>query len=574
MNDSARAHDEQDTWDAGGASAAAGAAPSRPVPRHRGERRGVDDAMRERELAAMRGFVGMVVLLTSAVAASLPFLLVGYREVLVLSIGMVVALLGALHMSRALHRGDIHPVDMAVFGIACLIGSSAGLYFFGFFSPAPLATIMGVFFFGMQRSPVVATLLYAGTALVHGACMLLLTFTEVITDHGLVDGDDVTRRNRVVMLVLVQIVYALVFYLSRAVHRAVRDAAIRLEDTTRAVAHREALLEEARRELERALEVGGPGRFTEQRLGSWQLGVLCGRGAMADVYHATHATTGEHAAVKLLHRDAVQNPAFIRRFLREARIAGTIEVPNVVRVLDVGDEEAPVPYIAMELLEGKDLAAMLRRQRRLPAEQVVDLLRQVGRGLDAAHRKGVVHRDLKPQNLFLADTGAGAVWKILDFGVCRLIDVASSITHGQAIGTPSYMSPEQARGRDVDHRADLFALGVLAYRALTGRPAFTGSEIPQILYSVVHAMPPRPSDLVTLPRAVDDVLAVAMAKAPADRFDSAAAFVDALERALAGEESAELRAGAEKLAARMPWEREVQPVTVDESRPIRAATDI
>jgi serine/threonine-protein kinase len=212
----------------------------------------------------------------------------------------------------------------------------------------------------------------------------------------------------------------------------------------------------------------------------------------------------------------------------------------------------------MELLAGTDLASLLRRRRRLPGREVIDLLRQIGRGLDAAHRLGVVHRDLKPQNLFLADTAEGQVWKLLDFGVSRLVGADSSLTRGQAVGTPSYMSPEQARGRDVDHRADLFALGVVAYRALTGRPPFSGREVPQILYSVVHAMPPRPSEVADLSPAVDDVLAVAMAKRPADRFDTAAELAEALEAALAGRVALALQARADRLTLRWPWGRDVR----------------
>jgi serine/threonine-protein kinase len=241
----------------------------------------------------------------------------------------------------------------------------------------------------------------------------------------------------------------------------------------------------------------------------------------------------------------------VRRFLREARIAASIDVPNVVRVVDVAGEDAPVPYIAMELLRGTDLAALLRRKRKLGGDEVVSMLRGIGRGLDAAHASGVVHRDLKPQNLFLTDD---AVWKILDFGVSRVIDVDSSLTRGQAVGTPAYMSPEQARGHEVDKRGDLFALGVLAYRTLVGRPAFTGREVPQILYRVVHAMPPRPSEVAPdLPRALDDVLAVALAKRPAERFESAASLADAIEAALRGELRGELAGRAVQILARTPW---------------------
>ncbi|MCA9676591.1 MAG: serine/threonine protein kinase, partial [Myxococcales bacterium] len=465
---------------------------------------------------------------------------------------VVICVAAALRTLPRARRGVLTSFDIGLLGGACMIGGTMGIYTFGFFSPAPLVTIMGVFFFGLQRDRRVAIAMFAGTAAIHVGVMLAETF-ELIADRGVLPADDVSVRHKLVAVGLVQVVFLLTFLLARATNRAIVDSARRLEESTRAIAQREALLEEARRELERVLEVGGPGRFTEQQLGGWRLGVLCGRGAMGDVYEARHLETGQRGAVKLLTRDSARDPDSVRRFLREARIAGSIDVPNVVRVLEVGSDDAPVPFIAMELLEGRDLAWILRKQRRLPPESLLTMLREVGRGLDAAHAAGIVHRDLKPQNLFRAERDGEVVWKILDFGVSRLVDVDSSLTRGQAIGTPSYMSPEQARGLDVDQLADIFALGTLAYRALTGRPPFSGSEVPQILYRVVYGMPPRPSELVDVPGVVDDVLAIALAKRPADRFATASELVHALELALAGALPDALRDRARRLTAALPW---------------------
>jgi hypothetical protein len=512
----------------------------------------VDLAMREREAAAMRGFVRLVLGLSVAVMAALPLLRADERERAVLAGGISINLLGAVYAWLRANRNALFPRDILIFGVTCMIGGTAGIWFFGFFSPAPIITIMGIFFFGIQRSFAMALMMYLGAAITHGIIMLAMTM-DWLDDRGVVSGRGVYTRNRLVMIVLVEVVFLLVLALARAVHRAIFDASVKLEETTRAVAQREALLEEARRELEHALEVGGPGRFTEQRLGTWQLGVLCGRGAMGDVYEATRIGGSDRAAVKLLTRAVIGDKAQVRRFLREARIAASIDVPNVVRVLDVAGEDAPVPYIAMELLRGTDLAAILRRRRRLDGADAVAMLRGIGRGLDAAHAAGVVHRDLKPQNLFLAEVEPQPIWKILDFGVSRVMDVDSSLTRGQAVGTPAYMSPEQARGDAVDQRGDLFSLGVLAYRTLTGRPAFTGREVPQILFRVVHAMPPRPSEVADLPPAIDDVLAVALAKRPAERFESAAALADAVDAALRGELRADLVGRAARILARNPW---------------------
>ncbi len=526
---------------------------------------GFEDAMRGREVAALRGFVRLVLTLSAFVVAAVPLLDLGGVALGVLLVGVTICVTAALRTLPRLRRGRVSARDIMILGMACVVGGSVGIYTFGFFSPAPLATIMGVFFFGLQRDRRVAVTTFVCTIVIHAGVMGL-QIADVIADRGVIQPSaSAELQHRIVAVGLVMVVFVLTFFLARATNRAIVASARRLEESTRAVAQREALLEEARRELERVLEVGGPGRFTEQRLGDWHLGVLCGRGAMGDVYAATNVVDGRRAAVKLLTRDSARDPDTVRRFLREARIAASIDVPNVVEVIEVGSDDAPVPFIAMEMLEGRDLASILRKEQRLEADEVIALLRQVARGLDAAHAVGVVHRDLKPQNLFRADRPEGPLWKILDFGVSRLVDVDSSLTRGQAIGTPSYMSPEQARGHDVDRRADLFALGVLAYRALTGRPPFTGSEVPQILYRVVYAMPPRPSELVDVPGAVDDVLAVALAKRPDDRFGSASELVEALAVALAGTRTEPLRERARRITDRLPWGR-VLPAPTDDGR--------
>ncbi|MCE9574700.1 MAG: serine/threonine protein kinase [Deltaproteobacteria bacterium] len=543
------------TWDA---APAVGGAPSGTHPtegvtpmRTAGSRGdAVAQAMRDREAAAMRSFVWLVYGVVGACFVSLPLLAASATDRLALGACALVSLIGAFVTQRRLRRGPLGVARTALFGATCIIGGSAGIWFFGFYSAAPVITSLGVFFFGMQRSRLIALGFYLWTALSHGIAMLAMTFGW-IEDHGVVSSAGLGERNQLVMIGLVEAVFGLVFLLARAVKRAIEDAAIQLERTTREVAAREALLDEARRELERALEVGGPGRFTEQRLGPWQLGVLCGRGAMGDVYEATRVGSGERAAIKLLTREGLGDKGQLRRFLRESRVASSIDAPNVVRVIDVAGEDAPVPYLAMELLRGKDLSAILRRSPRLAVADALALLDEIGRGLDALHAAGIVHRDLKPQNLFRAD--APAVWKILDFGVSRVVDVDSSLTRGQAIGTPAYMAPEQARGQEVDHRADLFGLGAIAYRVLTGRPAFGGVEVPHILYSVVHAMPPRPSTVAALPRAIDDVLAVALAKRPGDRFASAGELARAVSRAMGGEVDPELAERAQRLAIRWPW---------------------
>jgi serine/threonine-protein kinase len=308
---------------------------------------------------------------------------------------------------------------------------------------------------------------------------------------------------------------------------------------------------ELRADLERALRIGGPGRYSEQTVGGFKLGVVLGRGAMGEVYEAVSSTTNEPAAVKLLRRELLSDPTTVARFLREAKVSGTLASPNVVRVLDAAPAEASLPYLAMERLHGLTLAELLRRESRLSPATIVEIARHGGAGIDAAATAGVVHRDLKPQNLFRTEAG---VWKILDFGVATLAEEASNLTQGGVVGTPSYMAPEQAQGKRVDGRADVYALAAVIYRCLTGRHPFSGTDTPTLLYSVVHRMPLKPSSLAEVHADVDACLAVALAKDPDDRFATGAAFATALEAALAGTLEPALRKRAASLLRRLAWD--------------------
>jgi serine/threonine-protein kinase len=244
------------------------------------------------------------------------------------------------------------------------------------------------------------------------------------------------------------------------------------------------------------------------------------------------------------------------RFLRELRTAAAIRSPNIVEVLEVGEQ--PVPYLVMEKLEGNTLAEILRGRRNLTPAEVVDLVRQVGNGITAAGAAGIIHRDLKPQNVFL-DRGT---WKILDFGIARAIDHGDTLTAGHIVGTPSYMAPEQASGGTVDHTADLYALAAIAFRAITGQPPYPPGEIAETLYKVVHTAPPRPSSLTSsLPPEVDLVLAIGLAKRAADRFATATEFSTALAQAFEGNLSPHVRARGEDLSRAGAWAKSVRAST-------------
>ncbi len=339
---------------------------------------------------------------------------------------------------------------------------------------------------------------------------------------------------------------------ARRKHAAVVE---RLEREVRRSAHREALLREAQEELARAAGVGEAGRFTDQELGPWRLGNVLGRGGMGEVYEARH-TDGSVAAVKVLRRDVLGDPSIVRRFADEVRTASALDSPHVVRVLDVGGEDAALPYLAMERLEGDDLASVLRHRGPLPLRDVVELVVQVCEGLAVAHGAGIVHRDLKPQNLFLGRVGDRDRWTILDFGIAKVgLGVATddTATGASLVGTPTYMAPELVRGEAFDGRVDLYALAAVVYRALTGEPVFGGADVPSVLRDVVETMPRHPGELRELPEDVVAVLRIGLAKEPADRFEDARAMAEAMRSAARGELSPALRQRARALTQAHPW---------------------
>ncbi|MEZ4301739.1 MAG: protein kinase [Polyangiaceae bacterium] len=267
-----------------------------------------------------------------------------------------------------------------------------------------------------------------------------------------------------------------------------------------------------------------------------------GGGAMGAVYEAADPASGRRVALKLLLRELLGSPEARARFADEALAASRIESPHVVRIFDHGVWEG-VPFIAMQRLEGEDLAARLARTRRLSAEATLAVVTGAARGLAAAHTAGIIHRDLKPENLFLAREEGREVVKILDFGIAKHGAVALSerarTQTGALLGTPHYMSPEQADGtRSVDHRADLWSLAVIAFRCLTGELPFESPALGDLLMRIMSYPLPVPSRVAPdLPPAVDAWWAKAAARDPAMRFATAPDTVSALHRALLPEPS-------------------------------------
>ena len=396
--------------------------------------------------------------------------------------------------------------------------------YFGAFSPLPLLLVLGIYFTGLGRSIRLSLAVYAVCA-----GMQLLVSILVIAgarDTGIIHPADLSKTDQIVIQLLVQTVLAATFLTARMSRRTALFAVGELQRAVRLAAHREALLLEAREELERALRQGR-GRFSEQTLGSYKLGTVIGKGAMGEVYEA-QGPNGV-VAVKLLSQTSLSNPNHILRFLRELRTAAGLVSPHVVRVVEVG--ENPVPYLVMEKLEGETLGEILRGKRSMGGAEVVEMVRQIGTGITAAASAGIVHRDLKPQNVFLH---RGQTWKILDFGIARAIDQGDTLTAGHVVGTPSYMAPEQASGGTVDHATDLYALAAITYRALTGHPPYAAGEIAETLYKVVHTRPRRPTDLADVPPEVDLVLAIGMARHAEARFTTAAELTAALAGAFSG----------------------------------------
>ncbi len=505
------------------------------------------------EIARTRMFAELVIAFTALVLLTLLFM-GGNPSAKRLFVASLVAIAVSCIWLRWRLRTDegFSIPETTAIAYVTIVGAFTGIWFFGVFSPAPMILPFGIAFFSINQSARAVVSVYLTCALT----LLLLTvlvLASAVPDQGMIRTEGLNHVEQGVFIVLMQATLFVTFYMQRQARVATITAIEQHDKVVRSLAHRDALLAEARHDLDQALQAGGLGRWSEEVLGSFRLGRVIGRGAMGEVYEAVHVQTGDLAAVKLLHPHVLAQADLAARFVREARIVSALTDAHVVRVLEVSSESSRVPYLAMERLQGQDLTDYLREHKRMSIRNVLTMLRQVGSGLDAARTAGVVHRDLKPRNLFLAKVGAHEVWKILDFGVARITG-EETLTQDQIVGTPNYMAPEQANGGVVTHRSDLFALGIIAYRTLTGRPAFEGETTAEILYKVVHAMPPRPSGVASLPADLDLVLAVALAKNPDDRFSSAAELAQALDAAARGRLDAALRARALKLLARLDWQ--------------------
>jgi serine/threonine protein kinase/HAMP domain-containing protein len=271
-------------------------------------------------------------------------------------------------------------------------------------------------------------------------------------------------------------------------------------------------------------------------VGRYRIERRIGEGAMADVYRAHDPSIDRVLAIKVLKGEFRQNHEIAARFLREAKAAGALSHPNIVTIYDVGEIDG-YPYIAMELLDGEPLDEVIRQHGKLPLAAVTRLGQQLARALDYAHGLGVVHRDIKPSNVMLCD--GGKLVKILDFGIARIGEadrVRAELNMlrtqvGQVLGTPRYMSPEQALGLEIDHRSDLFSLGVVLYEMITGKTAFGGTSIATIALQITQQKPePISAVIPNCPRGLKFIVDKLLAKQPDRRFKDGAQLAAALKR--------------------------------------------
>ena len=276
--------------------------------------------------------------------------------------------------------------------------------------------------------------------------------------------------------------------------------------------------------------VSAPGpRPGEAFAGRYEVKSVLGQGGMGVVYRAVDRELDELVAIKLLHEDMVRRDAsLLERFKQEIRLARRITHPNVVRTHDLGEIDG-VYYITMEYVEGTSLDELIRKRGRLPVGVTLTIGKQLLRALEAAHAQGVIHRDIKPQNMLVDPQG---FLKVMDFGIARLAAAGKGLTlDGAVVGTPEYMAPEQLMGQEIDQRADIYAAGAVLYQCLTGRPVFQAESLGTLILKKVDQVPTDPRTLVPdLPVPLVQVILRALARDPAERWPTAHDFAQALER--------------------------------------------
>lgn len=447
--------------------------------------------------------------------------------------------------------------QLALYVIIAQIGVLVtGYYFWGTFSAYGALVPLTVYIAVGSATRLEAVIGVTACVLAQGG-FALATSLGYVESRGLVApvAGRVELTAELIANALVQLITVGAAIAGRA---ARRDSAAALDEHNQALlelARREAQLAEAYADARAAREagIGGVGRFTEQTIDGFSLGAVLGRGAMGEVYAAHRANDDTPLAVKILAPHLLRDDTARERFLRESAIVSSLRSPHVVRVHAVSPADAVLPYIVMERLVGTDLAQLLKRQPVRSLDEIQQIISHVAAGLDAAHKAGVIHRDLKPSNIFATGEGDARIWKLLDFGASKWRDGEGTLTLGAIVGTPGYMAPEQAQGHSVDQRCDVYALGVILYRLLTGVPAVVPGEVPVMLQEVAYRMPVQPSKRAPVSPQLEAVLAVALAKLPMHRFATAGELALACREAAADHLDRGIVHRASALVEELPW---------------------
>ena len=286
--------------------------------------------------------------------------------------------------------------------------------------------------------------------------------------------------------------------------------------------------------------------------GRYQLGPMIGTGGMADVYLAEDLRLHREVAIKILRSDLARDPAFVTRFNKEALAVAALNHPGIVAVYDSGQEKTTsgvMPYIVMEYVEGKTLRELLHDGDRLLFDRAIEIVEGILNALSYSHKSGIVHRDIKPGNIMITESGAV---KVMDFGIARaLADAGATLTSTwNIVGTAQYLSPEQATGGQADLRSDLYSVGCLFYELISGQPPFSGETPVAIAYQHVSApLIPVTSLTTGLDPVIDSFFEVALAKSPENRYQNAASMLKDLKRLSRGE----------RITAKIPTQRSVNP---------------
>ncbi|MBI5499003.1 MAG: protein kinase [Deltaproteobacteria bacterium] len=508
--------------------------------------------------AKMRGFVAAVVLACAAGAVLLGWI-ARERGPLLVAWACLAGVAGAAWLHDGLVRRRRTEAIYWPWAIAgCL--SVGPAFAFGLHSGFAAVLALGLFAGGMfrgsrsapwldRRSLVLAALIAAHTA------VFVLVMTGTLGD----DGNVAVRQAGVPVFapmvdhVLLMGIYFASFVAGGVVDRAYQTLTDRGRGAALDAARKEGLLATARAELDRARGDDEGGMFTGLRVGGYGVGRLLGRGGMGEVYEARRIGDEARVALKVVRGDRVGDPVFLELFHKEARALRRIESPYVARVLEVGGIEEEIPFIAMEYIAGRSLARVLRERERLEPGEAREMIRDVTRGLSDVHHAGVVHRDIKPQNVIRTDVEGGPRWKLVDFGGARFLDAGSAVTTRLIVGTAAYMSPEHAAGEPVDARSDLYSLCLVLYRALVGRPAFTVHDPEEMVRRAAAEGPPDPRACADVSRPLALALRLGLASRPDDRPASALELAALFDQAFSGRLDAAWRKRAADVLRREPW---------------------